>query len=142
MASIYRTIDQDRSAHVPLPVAPARARIASRWPVYSEEEIAAVADVLRSGRVNALQHGDQCAAFEAGFAALCGLPMRSRSPTARWRWRSPCARSGSAPAMRVIVPARSFVASASCVVACGARPIFADIDPCRRGSPPIMSSTA
>jgi dTDP-4-amino-4,6-dideoxygalactose transaminase len=28
----------------------------------------------------------------------------------------------------VVVPARSYVATASCVVACGARPVFADID--------------
>ena len=49
-------------------------RIASRWPCYDEDEIAAVVDVLRSGRVNGLHHGEQTATFESAFATLCDMP--------------------------------------------------------------------
>ena len=45
--------------------------IRSNWPTYAEDEVAAVADILRSGRVNALHHGERCRAFEAAFAARC-----------------------------------------------------------------------
>ena len=42
-------------------------RLLSRWPVHADDEIAAVTDVLRSGRVNSLHHGEQCQALEEGF---------------------------------------------------------------------------
>src|SRR3546814_4738131 len=46
----------------------------SRWPLYEDDEISAVSDVLRSGRVNSLVHGDKCRAFETAFANFCGMP--------------------------------------------------------------------
>src|SRR3546814_15580424 len=51
----------------------APAKVHSRWPCYADDEIAAVVEVLRSGRVNALQYGDNCRPFEAAFAALCDM---------------------------------------------------------------------
>src|SRR3546814_3881499 len=51
----------------------AQPALRSRWPHYDAEEIAAVADVLRSGRVNALQHGDQCRRSEEHTSELQSL---------------------------------------------------------------------
>ena len=48
--------------------------IASRWPRYEADEIAAVEGVLRSGKVNALHHGTHNALLQDGFAALCAMP--------------------------------------------------------------------
>src|SRR3546814_5634300 len=48
--------------------------VRSRWPLYEDDEISAVSDVLRSGRVNSLVHGDKCRAFETAFANFCGMP--------------------------------------------------------------------
>src|SRR3546814_16548952 len=53
----------------------APAKVHSRSPCYADDEIAAVVEVLSSGRVNALQHGDNCRAFEASFAASCDIPF-------------------------------------------------------------------
>lgn len=109
---------------------PSRAGpIRSSWPTYAEDEIAEVAEVLRSGRVNALHHGERCRAFEAAFAARCerthGIAVANGTLALELALRA----LGLGPGDDVIVPARSFVASASCVVTVGATPIFADVDP-------------
>ncbi len=133
MASMFDMIEGERAGPPSAP-APERApRIASRWPIYSEREIAAVTDVLRSGRVNALHHGEQCAAFEAGFARLCNLPHAIAMANGTLALEAALRALGIGQGDEVIVPARSFVASASCVVACGATPVFADIDPVSQG---------
>jgi dTDP-4-amino-4,6-dideoxygalactose transaminase len=109
------------------------ARIRSRWPVYAEDEIEAVAEVLRSGRVNSLHHGEKCAAFEAAFARMCDQPHAIALANGTLALEVALKALGIGPGDEVIVPARSFVASASCVVACGATPVFSDIDPETQG---------
>lgn len=103
--------------------------VVSHWPTYSADEIAAVASILESGRVNALHHGEHCAALEDGFATLCQMPYAIAIANGTLALEVALKALGVGPGDEVIVPARSFMASASCVVACGARPIFADIDP-------------
>ncbi|MBK5264132.1 MAG: DegT/DnrJ/EryC1/StrS aminotransferase family protein [Alphaproteobacteria bacterium] len=103
--------------------------VRSRWPRYEEDEIAAVTDVLRSGRVNALVHGDRCRAFEAAFADFCGVPHAIALANGTLALELALRALGIGPGDEVIVPARSFFASASCVVAVGATPVFADVDP-------------
>lgn len=103
--------------------------IVSQWPTYSADEITAVARILETGRVNALHHGEHCAALEDGFATLCGMPYAIAIANGTLALEVALKALGIGPGDEVIVPARSFMASASCVVACGARPVFADIDP-------------
>lgn len=104
------------------------SRLHSRWPVFAEDEIEVVTEVLRSGRVNSLHHGEQCKALERGFAELCGLPhsLALANGTVALELALRALQVGAGD--EVIVPARSFFASASCVVAAGATPIFADIN--------------
>ncbi len=113
----------------------------SRWPVYAEDEIAAATEVLRSGRVNALHHGDQCRAFEAAYARACNMPyalaMANGTATLEVALRA----LGIGPGDEVIVTPRSFVASASCVVAVGATPVFADVDPVTQNLDPASVAT-
>lgn len=91
----------------------------------SQSEIAAALRVLRSG---ALRQGAECAAFEAAFAEQVGA-----------RFAVACA-SGSAglhmtylamlqPGDEVLVPAFTFIASASMASLAGVKPVFCDIDP-------------
>ncbi len=107
--------------------------IRSRWPDYPEDEIAPVTAILRSGRVNALHHGDQCRAFEAAFAARCGMPHAIAVANGTLALELALHALGIGPGHEVIVPARSFIASASCVAAVGATPVFADVDPQTQG---------
>ncbi|WP_419813917.1 DegT/DnrJ/EryC1/StrS family aminotransferase [Glacieibacterium sp.] len=101
----------------------------SRWPVYAEDEIAAAAEVLRSGRVNALHHGEQCRAFEAAYAQACGMPHAIAVANGTVSLEIALRALGIGPGDEVVVTPRSFVASASCVVSVGATPVFADVDP-------------
>ena len=93
-------------------------RIVSRWPIYAEDEIAAVTDVLRAGRVNSLHHGERCRKFEERFATLCDMPHAIAVANGTLALEVSLRALGIGPGDEVIVPARSFVASASCVVAC------------------------
>lgn len=107
----------------------APAVIRSRWPVHGEDEIAEVVDILRTGRVNALHHGDRCRAFEEAFAERCRMPHAIAVGNGTLALELALRALGIGPGDEVVVPARSFVASASCVVAVGATPVFADVDP-------------
>src|SRR3546814_1111396 len=91
--------------------------VRSRWPLYEDDEISAVSDVLRSGRVNSLVHGDKCRAFETAFANFCGMPHAISLANGTLALELALRALGVGPGDEVIVPARSFFASASCVVA-------------------------
>ena len=99
-----------------------------RWPQYGQDEIEAVVHVLQSGRVNSLVHGDQCRAFEREFASYCDMPHAISLANGTLALELALRALGVGSGDEVIVPARSFFASASAVAAVGAVPIFADID--------------
>jgi dTDP-4-amino-4,6-dideoxygalactose transaminase len=97
------------------------------WPSYTSEEVEAVADVVRSNRVN-YWTGSQCREFEQEFAAWAGAghAIGLSNGTVALEACLKAAEIGEGD--EVIVTPRSFFASASCVVAAGARPVFADVD--------------
>lgn len=97
------------------------------WPHYEDDEIAAVLEILRSGRVNALVHGNENRAFEQEFAAFCDVPHAVAVANGTLALELALRATGIGPGDEVIIPARSFFATASCVVAVGATPVFADI---------------
>lgn len=104
------------------------ASLASSWPVFSDDEIEAVSAVLRSGRVNSLHHGDKCREFERAFAHLCGAPFAISLANGTVSLELALRALEIGPGDEVIVPARSFFASASCIVNVGAKPVFADVE--------------
>jgi len=105
-----------------------RATYAERWPFYDEDEIEAVVELLRSGRVNQWT-GNTVATFERScekhFGGGKGIALANGSVALELALRA----FGIGPGDEVIVSPRSFVASASCVRLVGATPIFADVDP-------------
>lgn len=102
--------------------------IRSRWPHHDEDEIAAVVDVLRNGRVNSLVHGERGRAFEQAFALYVGMPHAISLANGTLALELALRALGIEAGDEVIVPARSFFATVSCVLAVGATPVFADID--------------
>lgn len=100
----------------------------SPWPDYSEEERDAVARVLGSGRVN-YWTGTECREFEREFAAWCGVPHAVALANGTLALDAALRALAIGPGDDVIVTPRSFMASASCVVNAGARPVFADVEP-------------
>ena len=99
----------------------------SPWPAYSEEEIEAASRVLRSGRVN-YWTGGEGRAFEGEFAAWCGARHAVAVANGTLALELALHALGVGPGDEVVVPSRTFVATASCVIARGAVPVVADVD--------------
>lgn len=97
------------------------------WPVYEEDEVAAVATVLRSGKVN-YWTGKEGRSFESEFARYCGAEYGVALANGSVALELALKALNIGPDDEVVVPSRTFVATASSVVLCGAKPIFADVD--------------
>ena len=98
------------------------------WPFYAEDEIAAVAGVLRSGKVNQWTGGEVFAfqrALEERFQGGHGIALANGSLALELALRA----FGIGPGDEVVVTPRTFVASAFCAMLVGATPVFADVDP-------------
>jgi dTDP-4-amino-4,6-dideoxygalactose transaminase len=97
------------------------------WPAFGPAETEAAVAVLQSGKVN-YWTGDEGRRFEAEFAASvdCQHAVALANGSVALELALYALHIG--PGDEVIVPSRTFVASASCVVMRGARPVFADVD--------------
>lgn len=106
---------------------PAKLHELPAWPRYADDEIAAVQRVLASGRVN-YWTGTEGREFEHEYANHVGvghgIALANGSVALELALRA----LGVGARDEVIVTPRSFIASASSIVVCGARPVFADID--------------
>ncbi len=94
-------------------------------PVIGHEEVAAVSDVLMSGM---LAQGERVSEFERAFADLCGTTHAVATNNGTSALHAALLAAGIGRGDEVIVPAFSFVATASCVSMCGATPVFCDVD--------------
>jgi dTDP-4-amino-4,6-dideoxygalactose transaminase len=92
--------------------------------VVSEEEIAAVADVYRSGW---LSMGPQTEALEREFAAYLGARHAVAVANGTAALHLICAAAGIARGDEVVVPSMTFVATVNAVAYTGATPVFADV---------------
>lgn len=107
---------------------PVRREAFAAWPYYAQDEIDAVARVLASGRVN-FWTGRECMQFESEYAQYAGVQHAITLANGTLALELALYALGVGPGDEVVVPSRTFIASASCVVARGATPIVADIDP-------------
>ncbi len=102
------------------------------WPSFSSEEIQAVADVLASNRVN-YWTGDCGRTFEDRYAAWVGVSHAVALANGTIALEVALRALGIGPGDEVVTTPRTFLASASCIVAVGATPVFADVDPETQG---------
>ncbi len=130
-------MDATSTKHQPVSVAAPSARLAAEGgsPVapemisvvsarLGEEEISAAVEVLRSGQ---LRQGRKCAEFERAFAAASGAEFAlttCNGTTALQLAYEPIIGPGD----DVLCPAFGFIATASMILARGARPVFCDVD--------------
>lgn len=96
------------------------------WPQFSPEEIEAVRRVLASGETN-YWTGTEGKKFEKEFAELCDSTFSIALANGTVALELALEAGGIGPGDDVIVTPRTFIASASCVVRVGGRPIFADV---------------
>jgi dTDP-4-amino-4,6-dideoxygalactose transaminase len=97
------------------------------WPNYDKEDITAVKKVLCSGKVNQWT-GCEVFKFEREYADYLGVKYAVALTNGSVALDMALMALDIGPGDEVIVPCRSFVASASCVALRGARPVFCDID--------------
>jgi dTDP-4-amino-4,6-dideoxygalactose transaminase len=103
------------------------------WPSFTAEEAEAVSQVIISNKVN-YWTGQECRQFEKEYAAWTGaahaiaLANGTVALDLALHGLGIGAANGGSSADEVVVTPRTFIASISCVVNAGARPVFADID--------------
>lgn len=96
------------------------------WPRFGDAEIRAVARVLRSGRVNQWT-GEEVSKFEEEFRKFVGARYAVAYANGSLALEASFSCLGLRPGSEVVVPARTFVATAMSVVRSGLTPVFADV---------------
>lgn len=112
----------------PAAAPPIRTRPFAPWPVFADDEIEPVLRALRTGKVN-YWTGDQGREFEREFAAYCGCAHGIAVANGTVALELALRGYGVGPGDEVVVPSRTFIATASAAVVCGATPVVADLDP-------------
>jgi perosamine synthetase len=108
-------------------------------PVLGEAEERAVIEVLRSGQ---LSLGPKLGEFERLFAQRIGAPHASAVSSGTAGLHLALRAVGVEEGDEVITSPFSFVASANAILYCGAKPVFADIDPVTLNLDPAAAEAA
>jgi dTDP-4-amino-4,6-dideoxygalactose transaminase len=107
--------------------APIRSAPLPPWPYFAPDEIEAVRAVLASGKAN-YWTGKEGTSFETEFAQYVGSRYAIALANGSVALELALHALGLGEGDDVVVPARSFLATASCAIVRGARPVFADVD--------------
>ncbi|MDN3513777.1 MAG: aminotransferase class I/II-fold pyridoxal phosphate-dependent enzyme [Candidatus Brocadia sp.] len=94
-------------------------------PTITEDDIAAVAEVLRSGWITT---GQKSADFEKKFAEYIGSPAAVALTSATAGMHVAFKALGIGPGDEVITPSITWVSTVNLAVLAGARPVFVDVD--------------
>ncbi|MGO9138888.1 MAG: UDP-4-amino-4,6-dideoxy-N-acetyl-beta-L-altrosamine transaminase [Syntrophales bacterium] len=90
-----------------------------------EDDILAVANALRSSN---LTQGQLVEEFEKSVAQYCGAKYAVAVSSGTAALHIACLAAGISAGNEVITSANTFVASANCILYCGGKPVFADIE--------------
>ena len=107
--------------------APVQARTLPGWPVFAPDEIEAVTTVLQSGKVN-YWTGTEAREFEREYAAYLGVNHAIALHNGTLALELALYAYGVSGGAEVITTSRTYIASASAVVARGCVPVIADVD--------------
>ena len=99
----------------------------SPWPSFTEQEITAVSQVLRSNKVN-YWTGQEGRNFEKEFAQFCGVNHAIAVANGTLALDLALQVLDISKGDEVIVTSRTFIASISSIINAGATPIFADVE--------------
>lgn len=94
-------------------------------PVFGEEEIEAVASVIRSGMIAS---GEIVTRFEEEFSTQMSVKHAIATNNGTSALHVSLLAAGVNPGDEVIVPSFTFIATASSVSICGAKPVVADVE--------------
>src|SRR5262245_39093310 len=108
-------------------------------PVLGDEEVDAIARVLRSGWVS---QGPEVGAFEREFASITGTPFACAVSNCTAALHMALVALDIGPDDEVITVSHSFIATANVVRYVGARPVFVDVDPVNGNIDPALIEQA
>jgi perosamine synthetase len=107
-------------------------------PPIGEAEIQAVAEVLRSGWITT---GPKTAEFEAAFAAYVGARHAVAVSSGTAALHLSLLAAGLRPGEAILTSPLTFPATTEAAIYCGARPVFADVDPVTANLDPNRAET-
>jgi dTDP-4-amino-4,6-dideoxygalactose transaminase len=107
---------------------PLRQKPFPNWPIWDQEEVAAVQAVVTSGQWGSM-HGTEIQQFEKEFAAYQDATYGIAVVNGTVALKLALTAAGVGVGDEVIVPGYTFVATATAALEIGAVPVFADIDP-------------
>jgi dTDP-4-amino-4,6-dideoxygalactose transaminase len=93
-----------------------------------EEEIEAIAKVIRSGALFRYGVGSECDRFEARYASYLGCRHFALAASGSNALAAAMMAVGLGPGDEVLIPAHTYMATATSVLAVGAIPVIVDID--------------
>jgi dTDP-4-amino-4,6-dideoxygalactose transaminase len=96
--------------------------------IIGQEEIDAVARIVRSKELFRYGIGHECERFEARYAAFLGAKHFSLAASGSYALTAAMIGLGIGPGDEVLVPAHTYMASATSVLAAGAIPVIVDIN--------------
>ena len=100
----------------------------SPWPYFDQDEIEAATRLLAAGKVNYWTETEG-REFEKEYARYCGRRYAVAVANGTLALELALKVLGIGPGDEVVTTSRTFIASASCIVAVGARPVIAEVDP-------------
>jgi len=122
MKTAVNTLPSESDAASPVRISPF-----APWPSFEQDEIDAVRDVMVSGKIN-YWTGQEGRLFEKEYAAYVGSRYAIALANGTVALELALAALGIGQDDEVIVPSRTFLATASCALMRGAKPVFADVD--------------
>ena len=99
----------------------------SPWPYFDNEQIQAVSNILNSGKVN-YWNGEEGKLFEKEFAFFCNSKYAIALANGSLALSAAYSSLGIKENDEIITTPRTFIATTSCAILAGAKPIFADVD--------------
>lgn len=93
-----------------------------------EEEIEAIARVIRSGKLFRYREDSECERFEKRYAQHLGVSEFALGASGTYGLAAGLVGLGIGPGAEVLVPAHTYMATATAVLAVGAIPVIVDID--------------
>ena len=104
-------------------------KLRTQWPVFDELEERELLDVLRSGSWCSMGGGGRVERAMNEFARLVGTPLAMGCSSGTTAIEVALRACGVDRGDEVIMPAATFLATATAIACAGATPIFVDIDP-------------
>ncbi|WP_421726181.1 DegT/DnrJ/EryC1/StrS family aminotransferase [Bauldia sp.] len=96
--------------------------------VVGEEEIEALAKVIRSGRLFRYDNGEECERFERRYADYIGVNHCGLTVSGTYALSASMIAAELGPGDEVLIPAHTYMATATAVLTTGAIPVIVDID--------------